>query len=125
MKITRNPHTNLSISKKKVFSMFMKRKNFWTIEQDEILAKAVFEYGSKRWSLISKCLKNRNPKRCRERWINYLSNKNLDWNDYEYWLLFLSYKVYGNKWCEIAKIINRGDNIVKNKVLCMKKKRVQ
>ncbi len=42
-------------------------------QEDEKVLQLVREYGPKRWTLISKHLKGRTGKQCRERWHNHLN----------------------------------------------------
>uniref|UniRef100_A0AAZ1XC08 Uncharacterized protein n=1 Tax=Oreochromis aureus TaxID=47969 RepID=A0AAZ1XC08_OREAU len=58
----------------------------WTQEEeDEKIVELVAKYGTKHWTLISKHLKGRLGKQCRDRWHNHLDpmiNKSC-WTDEE------------------------------------------
>lgn len=85
--------------------------------EDVLLTKLVNKIGSQKWSEIAKRIKGREGKQCRERWHNHLNPqiRKDPWDEKEEWLLFLSHKIYGNKWSIIAKNINgRTDNSIKN-----------
>nr|WRO64662.1 MYB transcription factor protein [Rosa persica] len=47
-------------------------KGQWTPQEDRLLTELVERYGDKKWSQISKVLKGRVGKQCRERWHNHL-----------------------------------------------------
>ena len=116
-------------------------KSSWSEEEDIMLKKIVEIQGDKHWTAIAARFneafpdKERTRKQCRDRWRNYLNpiiNKYVDSNirafsflnniiiyraeitAQEEFHLFSYWRQLGNKWVEIAKLMGRAENWVKN-----------
>ena len=73
-------------------------------EEDELLRELVLKYGENDWKRISKLMKNRSVRQCKDRWLQYLSpNANrTPWTVSEETELLSLVKKFGKDWKIIA-----------------------
>lgn len=94
-------------------------KGSWSPDEDEIVRKMVAEnIGDVKWSAIAAKLPGRIGKQCRERWFNHLDPdiRRGEWTGDEDRVLYEAQRHFGNRWCEISKILpGRTENAVKNR----------
>ncbi|EAY14200.1 Myb-like DNA-binding domain containing protein [Trichomonas vaginalis G3] len=90
----------------------------FTLEEDERLTEIIERIGTKSWRLISLEMKNRTPRQCRERWINYISPqlRNDPWTEEEDKLLDEKCLEFGSRWHKISEFFNnRSGNAIRNR----------
>lgn len=97
-------------------------KSRFTPEEDEKLKLLIKKYGENDWNTISKKMRKRNPRQCKDRWINYLS-PSLDfspWTEEDDKKLVELYNQYGAKWTKLASFFQSRTSInVKNRWLVL------
>jgi hypothetical protein len=90
----------------------------FTQEDDDRLRRLVAALGPVDWNAIADEMAGKNPRQCRERWINYLSPalNTAAWTPAEDALLMHKYRDFGGKWVQISKCFpNRTDCMIKNR----------
>jgi hypothetical protein len=93
------------------------RRKF-TAEEDLQLRSLVEQLGIKHWDEISRCLQDRTPRQCRNRYKNYLLDSLVTnpWTPEEDAVLIEKFHQIGPKWVEIGKLLSgRSGNNVKNR----------
>lgn len=105
-------------------------KGPWTKHEDDVVFKLVTEHGvgNIKWSVIAAQLPGRLGKQARERWYNHLDPtlKKEGWSPEEDAKLMELQAQMGNRWCEIAKLLEgRSENAVKNRWNSARRKRLQ
>ena len=106
--------TNIKGNRKRV------HKSKFTKQEDELLCSLVKKYGDNKWGLISKKMKSRNPRQCRERWKNCLNPKlsTKKWSDEEDALLLKRYQEIGPHWNSISLYFpNRSMYSIRNRII--------
>ncbi|KAJ3424938.1 snRNA-activating protein complex subunit [Anaeramoeba flamelloides] len=93
------------------------KKGPWNLVEDDILRTSVNQLGINSWRYVSYLVPGRNPKQCRERWLNQLSpeiNKG-PFTKEEEELLIEKQSEFGNRWCVLSKFFKgRPENMLKN-----------
>ena len=81
-------------------------KTRFSITDDFALLLAFQIYGDN-WPMVSHWIHHKNPKQCRERWLNHI-DPNIDtasvtWTNDDILTLLLHYQIHGPKWAHISK----------------------
>lgn len=102
---------------------FKMRSLFSSIEDEQL--KNLFGIFGSDWMAVSKKMRNRSPRQCRDRYLTYLRDdlKVGDWSKDEDEFLLKCQMEMGNKWVNIAKLFgNRTDTSIKNRFNHLKQK---
>jgi hypothetical protein len=90
----------------------------FSLDEDLVLRRLVFELGEDNWHGVAAAMGDRNARQCRERWFNYLSPniRNVPWTREEDILLLEQVREQGPRWHEIARFFPmRTDINIKNR----------
>ena len=95
-------------------------KGAWSDKEDTFILQMIEKHGTPKgcWKTIAQKMQNRTGKQVRERYRNQLDPKLTrgPWRAEEDRILFETQELIGNKWTEIAKLLDgRSDNMVKNR----------
>ena len=92
-------------------------QNRWTKEENELLLNIVKKVGPRKWKEISRIIKTKTGKQCRDHYVNCLDPKinNSLWTEEEEKILLLKYEEIGPHWSKIQKYLpGRTNLMVKN-----------
>ncbi|EAY12981.1 Myb-like DNA-binding domain containing protein [Trichomonas vaginalis G3] len=90
----------------------------FTQKEDEKLKQLVESLGDADWTIIARCMENRTPRQCRDRYKEYLmpSLNTSDWTPEEDNILRQKIKEYGKKWAIVCISLNgRSETSAKNR----------
>ena len=93
-------------------------KSKFTLDDDKRLFEIVNQIGTSSWQDVSKMMKNRNPRQCKERWENYLNPElnNGPWSEEEDMLLIKKQQEIGSKWASMTQYFNkRSESSLRNR----------
>lgn len=98
----------------------------FTEEEDQSLKEIVAACGTTNWSIIAAQMPKRNPRQCRDRWMNYL-NPDLNttgWTPDEDERLLKLHSQIGCRWVQITRAFpNRTDTMIKNRFNILQRRR--
>jgi hypothetical protein len=97
----------------------------FTSQEDILLEDLVSELGENNWLLVSSRITGRNPRQCKERWMNYLSPDvaPLPWSVADDELLLEKVEECGRRWVQIAEFFPMRKGVhVKNRYLVLQRR---
>jgi hypothetical protein len=82
----------------------MRRREKFSIEEDDRLRELVARFGTNSWESVAKGMPGRNVRQCRERWKHYVCSPDTKapWSNDEDKLLFEKMVEIGPKWTKLA-----------------------
>jgi hypothetical protein len=92
-------------------------KSKFSANEDTLLVSLVHQFGTNCWAKVAKLIDGRNPRQCRDRWLNYLSPKVSlgPWTMDEEAMLTRKFIEFGPRWRVIATFFStRSDVNIKN-----------
>jgi hypothetical protein len=95
-----------------------KYRYVFTSQEDQILQRAIEQYGTDDWDSVATMLPGRSARQCRERWLTYLDPEvnRTPWTSEEDGLLFDVFQSHGPRWGSIVGFfLNRTQNNIKNR----------
>lgn len=98
----------------------------FTEAEDKKLIDLVKKYGTRNWNLISKKMRNKAPRQCHARFMNYVNPQlnHGDWTKEDEELLLQKFDEIGPKWTNLASFFkNRPANDVRYKLLRLNRAR--
>lgn len=108
----------MSVHFHKMMRRQTKKRQGFTIDEDDRLKALVMRYGEEKWELITSKMPKRSSRQCRERWMNYLSPtvKNCPWSAEEDDLLRAQVLKFGHRWRTMSALFpGRTDINLKNR----------
>jgi hypothetical protein len=97
----------------------------FTAQEDALLKGIVGELGDGNWAGIAERIPGRNPRQCKDRWMNYLSPAvtTIPWSSAEDQLLLEKIKECGHRWVRIAEFFPmRRDAHIKNRYIVLQRR---
>lgn len=108
--------------------VFLKNeKSRFTKEEDKILISLISSQENPNWNLISKKMKNRTVRQCRDRWNHYLNPelKSGKWTTNEDRILIKKLEEIGPFWHRISLFIKgRTPNSIRNRYLVLRRRNI-
>lgn len=104
------------------------KRKYFTKSEDHLLILAANKYNQGSWNAIAQCVPGKNPKQCRDRWVNYLQPTLtfMPWSDNENHLLVSLVNKFGTHWSKMKKFFpNRSTNCIKNRWYWLLKNQVK
>ncbi|CAD8076823.1 unnamed protein product [Paramecium primaurelia] len=112
-----NPRSKSTVTSFRINPNKTKLRKQWTDEEDKKVFELVQEYG-RNWKVIEGFMEGRSSKQIRERFLNNLDPEinRSKFTAQEDKIILEQYRIYGPKWSEIAKMLDRRpENQVKNR----------
>lgn len=98
----------------------------FTPAEDHKLVRLIETIGTRDWEAIALEMKNRTPRQCHDRWVNYLSPSlsSTPWSAEDDEKLEQLHKKFGKRWTKISTYFkSRSPNMIRNHFRLKEKKR--